>query len=517
MIRDTFQRILILAIAVVAALGSLLPSILGDKFTNDWPTKPLAMGLDISGGVHLVYGVKSSEAVKSRLQSTLSGLRARLREKRIAVAGAAIGDNSSIRLSLLSDAFLEQTKATVSEFAPGLTLGEVTSDAGRPTLSWSISKLEQEKIEREAIEQAVETLRNRVDQFGVAEPLIQRSGENRIILQMPGVSDVNSVKKVVGSVAKLEFRLVPSAATGGEESTVVLKDQQGQPVTVEDPALMTGDGVDDARVDFDQNGQVEVALRMTSAGAEDFARITAENVGRQLAIVLDGVVYSSPVIRSAISGGQASITGGFSTEEARRLKIVLKAGALPAPLEVLEERTVGPTLGFESVKKGLLAMGIGFAGIALFMMFYYAKSGLIAVFTLALNAFLMVAVLSLFGATLTLPGLAGLALTIGMAVDSNVIIFERIRDELKSGASRDLAVHVGFDKAFGAIFDSNVTTLLAGAILYYFGTGPIRGFAVTLSVGIVTTLFCSVFVARLCFDYFELRGREINGRRGLSI
>jgi preprotein translocase subunit SecD len=218
------------------------------------------------------------------------------------------------------------------------------------------------------------------------------------------------------------------------------------------------------------------------------------------------------VIRSAIANGQASISGGFSMDEARRLKVVLKAGALPAPLEVLEERTVGPTLGFESVKKGLIAMGVGFLGIALFMIYYYAKSGLVAVATLLLNAFLMVACLSLFGATLTLPGLAGLALTIGMAVDSNVIIFERIRDELRNGRSRDLAVITGFVKAFGAIFDSNITTLLAGAILYYFGTGPIRGFAVTLSIGIATTLFCAVFVARLCFDYFELRGKK-----GLSI
>jgi preprotein translocase subunit SecD len=251
---------------------------------------------------------------------------------------------------------------------------------------------------------------------------------------------------------------------------------------------------------------------MTSAGASDFARITAENVGRQLAIILDGVVYSAPVIRTAITGGQASITGGFSTEEARRLKVVLKAGALPAPLTVLEERTVGPTLGFESVKKGLIAMAVGFAVISAFMVFYYCKSGLVAVGTLVLNGVLMVACLSLFGATLTLPGLAGLALTIGMAVDSNVIIFERIRDELRQGVSRDLAVHTGFDKAFGAIFDSNITTLLAGAILYYFGTGPIRGFAVTLSVGIATTLFCAVFVAKVCFDYFELRGKK-----GLSI
>jgi preprotein translocase subunit SecD len=511
MIRDTFQRALILGVAMVAAIACLLPSILGDKFPKDWPTRPLAMGLDISGGVHLVYGVQSKEAVKSRLQSMLSSARSKLREKKIAVAAGSVGADNALQISLLSDASVEQAKTVVAEYNQDLSFSNVNNETGRPTLTWTISDITRQKIEREAIEQAVETLRNRVDQFGVSEPLIQRSGENRIVLQMPGVSDVNAVKKVVGSVAKLEFRLVPRGSDS-DSGTIALKDQQGQPYTVEDPALMTGDAVDDARVDFDQKGQVEVSLRMTSAGADDFARITSENIGRQLAIVLDGVVYSAPVIRSAITGGQASITGGFSTEEARRLKIVLKAGALPAPLEVLEERTVGPTLGFESVKKGLVAMAIGFVGIALFMVTYYAKSGLVAVFTLLLNAFLMIACLSLFGATLTLPGLAGLALTIGMAVDSNVIIFERIRDEIRNGVSRDLAVHTGFDKAFGAILDSNITTLLAGGILYYFGTGPIRGFAVTLSVGIATTLFCAVFVARLCFDYFELKGKK-----GLSI
>jgi preprotein translocase subunit SecD len=511
MFRDTFQRMLLIGIAVIAAIACLLPSVLRDRFTKDWPTKPLALGLDISGGVHLVYGVQSSEAVKSRVQSMLSSMRSKLREKKIAVAQAAIASDSTVSLTLLSDTFVEQAKAVVAEVAPDLAFVTSQSQDGRPTLSWNVTPMVAARIEREAIEQAVETLRNRVDQFGVAEPLIQRSGENRIILQMPGVSDVNSVKKVVGSVAKLEFRLVPRGQDTGS-TTITLKDQSGQSVEVEDPALMTGDAVDDARVDFDAQGQVEVALRMTSAGANDFARITSENIGRQLAIVLDGVVYSAPVIRSAITGGNASITGGFSTEEARRLKVVLKAGALPAPLTVLEERTVGPTLGFESVKKGVIAMGVGFAGIALFMMFYYCKSGVVAVVTLLLNALLMVACLSLFGATLTLPGLAGLALTIGMAVDSNVIIFERIRDELRTGASRDLAVHTGFDKAFGAIFDANITTLLAGGILYFFGTGPIRGFAVTLSIGIATTMFCAVFVARTFFDQFELKGKK-----GLSI
>jgi preprotein translocase subunit SecD len=514
MIRDTFQRTIILAAVVVGAVLSLLPTIAPDVQLfkeGKWFTKPLSLGLDISGGVHLVYGVKAEEAVKSRLAALVASARSELRAKKIAVVQAAVTSNTGIQITLLTGSFLEEAKRIVAEKLPDLSFNGQSADAGRPTLLYSITPDLASRIERDAISQAVETLRNRVDQFGVAEPLIQRSGESRIILQMPGVSDVAAVKKVVGSVAKLEFRLVPaSAAQGG--GTVTLKDKQGTPVLLEEQALMTGDAVADARVDFTQNGQVEVTLKLSPLGTQTFARITSENIGRQLAIVLDGVVYSSPVIRDAITTGSASISGGFTVDEARQLKVVLKAGALPAPLEVLEERTVGPSLGLDSVKKGVIAMLSGFALISLFMVCYYLKSGVVAVGTLVLNALLMLAALSLFGATLTLPGLAGLALTIGMAVDSNVIIFERIRDEVRNGVSRDLAVHSGFDKALSAIIDSNITTLLAGGILYWFGTGPVRGFAVTLSIGIATTVFCAVFVARLCFDYFGLKGKQ-----GLSI
>jgi preprotein translocase subunit SecD len=506
------QRALVIIAVIIGSILCLLPTILRDNLTSKWFTKPIALGLDISGGVHLVYGVKAREAVTSRLQALLAGARAELRGKKIAVAQSQVSPDGSIQIALLSDASLDTAKQVITEKSPELSLVSVENEGGRPRLRYQISEQAAKKIEAEAIEQAVETLRNRVDQFGVSEPLIQRSGENRIILQMPGVSDINAVKKVVGSVAKLEFRLVPSAATAQGVGTTSMRNKAGQTVVVEDQALMTGDAVSDARVDFDPQGQVEVSLKLSSLGAQTFSRITAENVGRQLAIILDGVVYSAPVIRDAITGGNASISGGFTVEEARQLKVVLKAGALPAPLEVLEERTVGPTLGKESVKKGLLAMAVGFSIISLFMMFYYLKSGVVAVGTLILNAVVMVACLSLFGATLTLPGLAGLALTIGMAVDSNVIIFERIRDEIRNGASRNAAVAAGFDKAFGAIFDANVTTLLAGVLLYYFGTGAIRGFAVTLSVGVLTTLFCAVFVARLCFDAFSIKGKQ-----GLSI
>ena len=510
--RDIQQRTIVFVAVVVLAVLSLLPTVLRDNFTQKWFTKPMALGLDISGGVHLVYGVKAREAVTSRLQALLAGLRSDLRGKKIAVAQSTVGGDNALLITLLSDASLEAAKATIQEKSPELSLVSTEMDGSRPRLRYQLSEMAAKKIETDAIEQAVETLRNRVDQFGVSEPLIQRSGEDRIILQMPGVSDINAVKKVVGSVAKLEFRLVPGPGTPQGVGTMTFKNKEGQPVVVEDQALMTGDAVSDARVDFDQQGQVEVSLRLSSLGQQTFARITSENVGRQLAIILDGVVYSAPVIRDAITGGQASISGGFTMDEARQLKVVLKAGALPAPLTVLEERTVGPTLGLESVKKGVVAMGIGFVAISLFMMVYYAKSGVVAVVTLILNAIIMMACLSFFGATLTLPGLAGLALTIGMAVDSNVIIFERIRDEIRNGSSRDVAVATGFDKAFSAIFDANVTTLLAGMLLYYFGTGAIRGFAVTLSVGVVTTVFCAVFVARLLFDYFELKGKQ-----GLSI
>jgi preprotein translocase subunit SecD len=275
---------------------------------------------------------------------------------------------------------------------------------------------------------------------------------------------------------------------------------------------MTGDAVKTAFWSSPA-GQVEVMLNLTPDGARTFGRITSENVGRNLAIILDGVVYSSPVIRDAITGGQASISGGFTVAEANELAIVLRAGALPAPLVVMEERTVGPSLGKESIEKGVFAILIGSLAVFLCMAVYYRKAGLVANGTLILNILFVVALLSAFGATLTLPGLAGLALTVGMAVDSNVIIFERIRDELRNGASRDAAVHGGFDKAYSAIFDSNLTTFLSAMILYYFGTGPVRGFAVTLSIGVITTVFCAVFVSRLAFDTWKLK----SGERALSI
>lgn len=500
------KRIIIFFVVLAAAAVFLAPTISPRSFEGGWLSKPIALGLDLSGGVYLVYEVQAREAVTSRLQSSINSIRADLREAKVAVTRARVNTDNELEISLLSDRLKETARTKIQEEYRELSFLRERTEGERVVLVFGYNEATKARIEREAIEQAVETLRNRVDQFGVSEPLIQRTGTDRILLQVPGETDVEKVKKVVGSVAKLEFRLV--AEGEGLENAVSFKQKDStSPLKVEEEALMTGDAVGDARVGRDELQRVEVMLSFTSEGTRTFGKITRENVHRRLAIILDGIIYSAPEIQEAITGGRASITGGFSIEEARQLAVVLRAGALPAPLKVLEERAVGPTLGAESIRKGIMAILIGAVFVFGFMMVYYRKSGIVATATLALNLVLILALLSAFGATLTLPGLAGLALTVGMAVDSNVIIFERIKDELRNGVGRDAAVKAGFEKALSAIIDSNLTTLLSALILYYLGTGPIRGFAVTLSIGVVTTVYCATFVSRLAFDYFDMKGK----------
>lgn len=513
---DIQRRLVILGVVIVVALLFLFPSLkivtkkmLGEELQSaeliggGWISRPLALGLDLSGGVHLTYAVQGEEAVKARLQADANALRSELRNEKIAVTKTAVNSENEIEIVLLSDRYIDRAKGII-ENGRRLIFRRIDQKDGRATLVYGISDQEINSIKDFSVTQAVETLRSRIDQFGVTEPLIQRVGTDRINLQMPGVKDIEAVKNVVGKVAKLEFRFLPRPGSGA--GTVTLKDKQGASVTVEDIIQLTGAAVADARVGFADTSEIEVGLTLTSEGGKQFAKLTGENVGANLAIILDGVVHSSPVIRERISGGRCSISGGFSMDEAKQLSVVLRAGALPAPLKVLEERTVGPTLGAESIRRGLIAMLVGFALIVGFMAVYYKKAGWVASFTLLLNIILVLAILSAFGATLTLPGLAGLALTVGMAVDANVIIYERIREELRLGAGRDAAVDSGFGKAMSAILDSNITTLLAAVILFYFGSGPIRGFAVTLSAGILTTIFCATFVSRFMFDALELKG-----------
>lgn len=507
---DIRNRALLFVGLLIMAIAFLIPTIFPGAFSS-WISKPISLGLDLKGGVHLVYDVKVGEAVKSRLLAKANAIKAELKKDKVPILRVRLNNNGEIEFTLLNDRMLDRLKDKTAQDFPELTFVSSRPEAGgRLVVVYSLAQHFHAQIEEEAVLQSIETLRNRVDQFGVAEPLIQRAGSRRIILQMPGVKDVESVKKVVGKTAKLEFRFLPSTPSG---ESLTLKDRSGIPVNLEEEVLMTGDAVEDARVTVDDHGQVAVSLTLNSEGGLTFAKVTTEGVGRNMAIILDNIVYSSPVIREPITQGRANISGHFTMEEAKQLAVVLRAGALPAPLDVMEERTVGPTLGAQSIRNGIIAIVVGFLAIIIFMMTYYRKAGLVAVCSLLLNLVFMLALLSAFGATMTLPGLAGLALTLGMAVDSNVLIFERIRDELRNGSSRDAAVSAGFSRALTAIMDSNATHLLASLILYYFGTGPIRGFAVTLCVGIVTTLYCATTVSRLAFDVFELKG----DRSGVSI
>jgi preprotein translocase subunit SecD len=500
------QRIIGIAVVIVVALLLLVPTISKEGFGREiqWPlSRALSLGLDLRGGVHLVYQVATEEAVKGHLQTTAQSARSVLRAEKLIVVRSNPVDANRLEVVLLSDSMTERARAVIEDKFPELQFVEKTADGGRPRLVYHLPDQTARQIKERSVVQAIETLRNRVDQFGVAEPLITRSGVERILLQMPGFSDIERVKRVVGKTAKLEFRLVPVSPSARSLS---LKDRKGSPIRVEEDVLMGGDAVQDARPER-STGRVEVVLTLTAEGRKTFGAITSEHVGRQLAIVLDGVVYSDPVIQDRITQGVATISGTFSLEDAQELSVVLRAGALSAPLIVAEERTVGPSLGAESIRSGIVAIVVGFLAIAVFMIGYYRKAGLVAVFTLAMNLFLLVASLA-FGATLTLPGLAGLALTVGMAVDSNVLIFERIRDEIRLGAQRDSAVRGGFDKASSAILDTNLTGFLSGVVLYLFGTGPIKGFAVTLMAGVLTTLFCAVVLCKFVFEAFPLRDRS---------
>ncbi len=381
-----------------------------------------------------------------------------------------------------------------------------------------VLRLELEKIplegRKDALDRAIEIIRNRVDQFGVGEMAIQKQGKDRIIVQLPGVADRERALEIVGKTAHLEFALVSDKTEDlkkalnnepveGYELKYLENERGGkEPILVEKEVSLTGDYLVNAQTEFSARGFGEpyVSLTFNPKGAEIFSSVTAANVGKRLAIVLDGRVQSAPVIREAIPSGRAQISGNFSVEEANTLSVVLRVGALPAPVAVEEERTVGPLLGADSIRSGLRAAGIGACLVFAFMWFYYGLAGMVANVTLALNMLLVLAGLALFKGTLTLPGIAGLTLTIGMSVDANVLIFERIREELAAGKSLRAALPAGFHRAFSAIFDSNVTTIVAAALLFQFGTGPIKGFAVTLTIGLLANLLTAVMIARVIFD-----------------
>ncbi|MFO7686852.1 MAG: protein translocase subunit SecD [Desulfobacterales bacterium] len=507
----------VILIAVVYLLPSAAPGI--------WPHKKINLGLDLQGGMHLALEVETDRAVESHIERIAQELRTFMKSERIRHVGLSVLGGAKIEVKLPDKDNLDKFDALINKEYRTLETSRKSEDE-TTTVSLRLPQSEIDQIKDLAVRQALETIRNRIDQFGVSEPDIRRQGENRILVQLPGVKETERAKDLIGKTALLEFKLVDedndvNAALRGTlpmDSEILyqyeLDPKTGQrinqvPFLLKKRTLLTGAQLTDARVQIDsQYNESYVSISFDKKGAQVFEKVTEENVKKRLAIVLDNRVYSAPVIQEKIPGGQARITGRFSTEEANDLAIALRAGALPAPVSILEERTVGPSLGSDSIRQGLLSMCIGGILVVLFMAIYYKAAGVIADIALLLNIVLIGGGLAAFQATLTLPGIAGIILTIGMAVDANVLIFERIREELHQGKTPRAAVDTGYERATLTILDANITTLIAALVLFQFGTGPVKGFAVTLSLGVIASLFTALIVTRQIFDFLIL-GRSL--------
>lgn len=519
---------LLISLAVFAlCLAYALPSLPGlsalDRFL---PSSKINLGLDLKGGIHLTLGVEVAKAVSNSLAITGQDIRRLAQENKIVILRPRVIGGANLEFILPRAEHEKKLQEILMRNFPQLEVGAPQKgEAGQLRYIASYSVNEVKRLEEMALDQALRTIRNRIDQFGVAEPDIRKQAGNRIQVQLPGISDTARAVQILGQTAHLEFHLVRDDVDPGKAvlpagvTILPYLDQGAAPgekerqIAVEKDVMLTGEDVDDARPAFDQMNQSYVILNFNPRGGGIFERVTSENVGKRMAIVLDGKVYSAPVIREKIGGGRASISGNFTTAEANDLAIVLRAGSLPAPVTVLEERTVGPSLGQESIDSGIRAAIAGALLVILFMAIYYGISGIIADIMLCFTMLIVMAGMGAFGATLTLPGIAGIVLTIGMAVDANVLIYERIREELRHGMTPLAAVKAGFERATISITDSNLTTIIAAAVLYQFGTGPIRGFAVTLSLGIIASMFTAVFVSRAIFEYWARK----RGTKGISI
>ena len=514
-------RYLWLRIALVAAviIGSAILI-----FPRDWrgrPRQPINLGLDLQGGIHLVLGVDLEKGVENVLDRVAGDLRTALQKKGIGAQVTRQG-GSGLVVQLASPQAFAEAQRVLADFAEFDTRSQDPA-AGRIELALKERVIADRR--NSFVDQALKVIRNRVDQFGVAEPTIQKQGDNRILVQLPGVQDPARAKALIGKTAVLEFKLVDEAVDAaraaqegpppgdellyGRRVDRTTKTEVKVPYVVKKETLLTGDLISDASVRVSDAGEPYVSVGFDSVGARIFGEVTERNVGKSLAIILDGNVHSAPVIRERIPSGQAQISGGFTFEEASDLAIVLRTGALQAPVQVLEERTVGPSLGADSIRKGVVSTIAGALAVFLFMVIYYRLAGVIADLALVLNLVILLAAMVWFQATLTLPGIAGIVLTIGMAVDTNILIFERIREEFRLGKTVRAAIEAGFRRAFTTVIDTHVTVVVSGAILYQFGTGPVKGFAVSLMIGIVASLFTAVFFTRLVFDLIYMGRRRL--------
>lgn len=531
-------RLFLLFVVTVVSAILALPSFpwlfqsLPDGVKRVLSHRGLSLGLDLQGGIHLVLEVEEERAVEIAVDRIRKAVEDLLKDKEVVVEGVRREGSKMIVITLQQEADGEAVRTLLDEAFPNF----VSQNPAGTRLVYELRATEEDRVKTSAINQALETLRNRIDEFGVAEPLIQRLGLNQIAIQLPGVKDPQRAKDLIQETALLEFKLLeeskvaldlPPQVEKGQEDTVrktlegkipegaeilfesAVSEPDGRaysiPYLVKKDAVLIGDVLQDARVTIGDFNEPIVSITFDSKGAREFDELTAANIGKRMAVVLDGKVYSAPVIRDRISGGRAIIEGTFTTAEANDLAVVLRAGALPAPLKTLQDLTVGPSLGQDSIEKGLRTTIIAGSLVLIFMIVYYRLSGVIANMAVFLNLICLLGALSGLNATLTLPGIAGIILTIGMGVDSNVLIFERIREELRQGRPVRLAVDSGYNKAFLTIVDSHVTTLITGLALFLFGTGPIKGFAVTLCLGIAINLFTALVGTKVVFDFMNRR------------
>jgi len=484
------------------------------------PHKQVALGLDLRGGSYLLLEVDFAKAQQEHLNTVIDSVRNALRDAKIGYTGLEV-QGDAITFTIRDTARIDDARQALAKIDPELTVQIAPDGAG--TLKLNDAAMQQRR--RQAVDQSIEIIRRRIDETGTKEPTIQREGSDRILVQLPGVDNPEHVKALLGRTAKLTFQLVDQSASvedarrgrmpAGDAILPAVSEGRGQSsgassYLVKKRVMVGGDTLVDAQATF-QNNEPVVSFRFDGVGARRFGDATRENVGKPFAIVLDDKVISAPVIREPITGGSGIISGSFTVQSASDLALLLRAGALPAPITILEERSVGPDLGADSIHAGTVASIVGVALVIVFMVLFYGLFGVFADIALFFNLCLMLAALSVLGGTLTLPGIAGIALTMGMAVDANVLIYERIKEELRGGRSMLSSLDAGFTRAFGTILDSHVTTLVAGVLLYWLGSGPIKGFAVTLSIGVLTSLFSAILVTRLLIVTWvrQLKPKEI--------
>jgi len=480
--------------------------------------RPMYLGLDLRGGVHFLLQIDMKSALDKALEASSGDIRSTLRERSIAYSGVS-RDGRLVTIKFRDAETRSKGEVELTQRFGGLAFNE--KNEGTEFFLLATLKPEEEKrIQDFAVQQNLVTLRNRINELGVAEPIIQQQGLDRIVVQLPGVLDTAHAKDILGRTATLEVRLVDDEHQFNEGSaapfgTEMFKDRDGSMLLVKKSVLLTGERINDAQPGFDsRTNEAAVHINLDSAGTRKFKDATRENVGKRMAIVLfekgKGEVVTAPVIREEIGGGRVQISGQMNTKEANDISLLLRAGALAAPMEIIEERTVGPSLGADNIVRGFRSTQIGFAAIAIFMIAYYMLFGAVSVLALGANLLLLVALLSMLQATLTLPGMAGIALTLGMAIDANVLINERIREELRNGNTPQASIHAGYEQAFRTILDSNITTLIAGIALFMFGSGAVRGFAVVLCLGILTSMFSAMMISRALVNLIYGRKLRLN-------